>query len=72
MCARPPCREHAAEVWDMLYTQNGSLYVCGATTMGKDVDAAIASIAAELGGMSEADVKRWREARRDQYVVELW
>ena len=45
-------REHGAEVWEMLHGQDGSLYVCGATTMGKEVDAAIIDIAMEHGGGS--------------------
>ncbi len=69
-CVHP--REHAEEVWDLLHTQDGSLYVCGATSMGKDVEIAIAEVAKTVGHMSEADVKKWRETRRDKIIFELW
>jgi sulfite reductase alpha subunit-like flavoprotein len=37
-------------VWNWLNALGGYLYVCGSTQMGKDVEAAVLSIATEVGG----------------------
>jgi sulfite reductase (NADPH) flavoprotein alpha-component len=50
-------REEAAELWAWL--QRGAhFYVCGdAKRMANDVEKAVVAIAAERGGMSEADAR---------------
>ncbi len=57
-------REHAAELWRWL--QDGAhFYVCGdASRMAKDVDTALREIAAEQGGLNEAQSKDWMVVAR--------
>lgn len=64
----------AENVWGML-EQGAHVYVCGATGMGKEVQAALVDICQKGGGLSSVDeaksfVKDLQQAGR--YIQELW
>ena len=58
--------ENGKELWDWM--QGGAyFYVCGdASRMAKDVDDALAQIAQDHGGMSEAEAKSWLKQLRKE------
>jgi sulfite reductase (NADPH) flavoprotein alpha-component len=67
-------RESAAELWRWL--QDGAyFYVCGdASRMAKDVDTALRDVAAQQGGLSEAEAKDWIAAlaRQGRYLRDVY
>ena len=67
-------RESGAELWRWL--QDGAhFYVCGdASRMAKDVDTALRMVAAEQGGMDEAQAKAWiaELSRQGRYLRDVY
>ena len=47
-------RERATDVWRLVDGQGGSFYVCGGTSMGRDVQAELERIAMDNGGEAGA------------------
>ena len=66
-------RERATELW--AWIQDGaSIFVCGAVTMAKDVDAALAAIIARQGGMGTGAAKSHLAelARAQRYLRDVY
>jgi len=67
-------REDGAALWRLLGEQKGHVYICGGTSMGRDVVAALQAIVVTHGGRSEAEaaafIKDMTTAGR--LVQELW
>ena len=67
-------REDGAELWKLLGKEGGHAYICGGTSMGRDVVAALAEVAAKHGGLAPhaaaAFVKQMTADGR--LVQELW
>lgn len=65
--------KNSASVWEMI-TQGGVVYVCGATSMGRDVKQTIVRMAMQHGGMAEKDAQSYvkKMQKSDKYIVELW
>lgn len=61
-------------VWDLISNHGAHIYVCGATTMGTDVNKVLHQIVAEHGGKSAEQASATLKQLQDQhrYVQELW
>jgi sulfite reductase (NADPH) flavoprotein alpha-component len=66
-------RESSAELWAWL-EDGASLYVCGAASMARDVDAALAAIIARQGGRSLGEAKAYLAtlARDKRYLRDVY
>jgi len=66
-------RESSAELWSWL-EDGASLYVCGAASMARDVDAALAAIIARQGGRSLGEAKAYLAtlARDRRYLRDVY
>ncbi len=66
-------RESSAELWSWL-EDGASLYVCGAASMARDVDAALAAIIARQGGRSLGEAKAYLAtlARDKRYLRDVY
>ena len=66
-------RESSAELWAWL-EDGASLYVCGAASMARDVDAALAAIIARQGGRSLGEAKAYLAtlARDRRYLRDVY
>ena len=64
---------NAQSIWRSIL-RGGYVYVCGATTMGSDVHAALKGIAESEGGKSRDEADTLLASMRDtgRYVQELW
>eukprot|EP00958_Prasinococcus_capsulatus_P000988 scaffold94_cov340-Prasinococcus_capsulatus_cf.AAC.4 len=67
-------RQQGELVWRMLSRQKGSLYVCGALSMSKDVDRVLHSIAQEHGGLtiSQAEMTIHLMKEEHRYQRDVW
>ncbi len=67
-------KEQGAYIWDIVQNQGGSVYICGGTSMGKDVREVFIGIFAEFGKMeSEKAISKLRDLQNSgRYVQELW
>jgi NADPH-ferrihemoprotein reductase len=66
--------EKGAQVWEWLQG-GGHFYVCGATSMGRDVRACVEGIISGHGGKSAREAREYVEqmiANDHRYVEELW
>jgi NADPH-ferrihemoprotein reductase len=65
---------HGADMWRLVANGGGHVYVCGATAMGSEVQAAWAKVARERGNMSKEDADAFvRQLQAEgRYVSELW
>jgi len=65
--------EDAAELWDMLQ-RNGHFYICGGTSMGRDVVAALQDAIAKHGTMSATGAAEYIKEMQAQgrLMQELW
>ncbi len=63
----------AADVWGLL-SRGAHVYVCGATSMGHDVQAAFEAVHREEGGLAAPEAKAAMKALHDagRYTQELW
>lgn len=61
-------------IWDYIDSKNGSIYVCGGTQMGKDVQVALEAIIAQEKSVTSDEAKAYIEAlqREKRYIQELW
>ncbi|MGO8916867.1 MAG: sulfite reductase subunit alpha [Stellaceae bacterium] len=66
-------RERSAELWSWL-EEGASLYVCGAASMARDVDAALAAIIARQGHRSTGEAKAYLAglARNQRYLRDVY
>ena len=64
----------ADDVWDMISTRKGYVYVCGGTAMGRSVREVLLECCKEKGRMTDKEaeiyVKKMQEQKR--YIQELW
>jgi len=67
-------RDNGEETWKLLEEKKACFYVCGGTSMGKDVMAAVETIATKQGGLSAADAATYvKKLQKDgRYIQELW
>jgi len=67
-------RENAAELWDLISTKKAVIFVCGSSSMGKDVLAAFEEIIRGYGNLPGQKAKYYLEnmQRMHRYVQELW
>ena len=67
-------REDGAELWKLLGKEGGHAYICGGTSMGRDVVAALAEVAAKHGGLApDAAAAFVKQMTADgRLVQELW
>ena len=67
-------REDGEAMWRLLGEQAGHLYICGGTTMGRDVVAALQSIVVSQGKRSEEEAAAYVKemASSGRLVQELW
>ena len=63
-----------SELWDLIQHQNAHLYVCGATSMGKDVHKVLIEIAMKHGNETSESATSYFDQLQIQgrYVQELW
>lgn len=66
--------EHADQIWQLLSQRNAYFYVCGATSMGRDVRDAISSIFVQQGGKSAEEAQKLLKQLQGsgRYIQELW
>lgn len=66
--------ENGAGVWDLIHKENAYIYVCGATTMGNDVNKVLHQIIEKFGGQSADEAAATLKALQDghRYIQELW
>ena len=66
-------REDGAELWPLLQ-QGGHVYICGGTSMGREVVAALQELVATHGEMAEEDAAKYvKEMQaKGRLVQELW
>lgn len=66
--------EQADALWQQISAAGAYIYVCGATTMGHDVGAALEAIFQSKGGLTQAEAKKMMAALQDsgRYCAELW
>ncbi|KAL1918873.1 uncharacterized protein VTP21DRAFT_2895 [Calcarisporiella thermophila] len=68
-------KEHAEQVWELIYKKQGYFYVCGdAKNMAHDVQHTLIAIAQQYGGMDEARATSWvKDLRsRGRYQEDVW
>lgn len=67
-------KARGAETWKDLHERGGYVYVCGATSMGKDVKTELVNLAVEFGQMSQDQAANWLSQLQSsgRYVQELW
>ena len=67
-------REDGKELWELLNEKNGHFYICGGTSMGRDVVAALQEAVVAHGNMTEEAAGRYiREMQaQGRLVQELW
>jgi len=67
-------RQNGEETWALLEQGKACFYVCGGTSMGKDVMRAVESVAVEQGGLTaEAAAKYVKGLQaKNRYIQELW
>jgi len=63
-----------AQLWKYIHKQGAHVYVCGATSMGKDVSLALQSIVQEYSGVDAEAAKEYLKEMQEQnrYIQELW
>jgi len=63
-----------ARLWEYIHDQGAHVYVCGATSMGKDVSLALQSIVQEYSGVEAESAKKYLTDLQQQhrYIQELW
>ena len=66
--------QNSHEIWDLIYHQNGTLYVCGGSTKPRNIKDCIIDIAQKHGKMSLAKAKGFVKKLQDKhrYIQELW
>jgi len=67
-------RENAQTLWTLIDEKKASIYVCGATLMGRSVKEALMLVAMEIGNKTESDAKKYVESltTKGRYIQELW
>lgn len=67
-------RDNGEETWKLLEEKKACFYVCGGTSMGKDVMSAVETIATKQGGLSAAAAAAYvKKLQKDgRYIQELW
>ena len=67
-------QDNAAQLFDLVDSKGGYVYVCGATAMGHDVMAAFQAIVKERKGLSEQAAEKYVMDMQNagRYVQELW
>lgn len=68
-------RAHAAELWHLLHHAQASVYVCGGTAMGQDVQQVlVANVVGEAGQRTRREAEAYVQSLQVQgrYVQELW
>ena len=67
-------KEDGKELWELLHFYNGHFYICGGTSMGRDVVAALQEAVVTHGNMAEDAAGRYiREMQaQGRLVQELW
>lgn len=67
-------RADAKQLWPLFATQGAHLYICGGTTMGRDVVAELHAMAVLVGRKSQADATAFvqRMEAEGRLVKELW
>jgi len=63
-----------SELWESVNTNQASFYVCGGTAMGRDVRAALTTIAQTYGKLSPEEAANYVQAmqKKGRYIQELW
>jgi len=66
-------RERSAELWSWL-EEGAQLFVCGASRMARDVDAALAAIIARQGSRTLSEAKAYLAtlAREQRYLRDVY
>jgi sulfite reductase (NADPH) flavoprotein alpha-component len=61
-------------IWDIVQNQGGSVYICGGTSMGRDVREVFIGIFAAFGKISnESATAKLRDLQNSgRFVQELW
>jgi NADPH-ferrihemoprotein reductase len=67
-------KEQGEYIWDIVHNQGGSVYICGGTSMGKDVREVFIGIFSQFGKMeSEKAISKLRDLQNSgRFVQELW
>lgn len=67
-------QEHGRDVWHQIFAKGGYFYVCGATSMGRQVKDVLVSLAVTYGGFSQSEAANFIERlhKEGRYVQELW
>lgn len=62
------------DVWDLMYNQHGHFYVCGGTSMGKNVRDVLCKLAMEKAKMSDKEASEFLHMLQEngRYIQELW
>jgi sulfite reductase alpha subunit-like flavoprotein len=67
-------RTHIKDIQDVLFKRNGMVYVCGATNLGKGVDAMISKAAERqaLGDKTKQEALIRNLRAEGRYLTEYW
>jgi len=67
-------RADAKQLWSLFATQNAHLYICGGTSMGRDVVSTLHQMARDYGRKTEAQAAAFIQAMETEgrLVKELW
>jgi len=62
------------ELWEIVSKNSASFYVCGGTAMGRDVRAALTTIAQTCGKLSPDEAAEYVQTmqKKGRYIQELW